>query len=230
MIGLILIAISWVLLRIEKKPLSVLGFNKPLQRFNELWIAILVVAIFAALRYLVLANHIGFSWVVNPDLTLDFSLKTLAFIVNSVLFEELLFRGYLLYKAIGFLGPYKGCFLSAIAFGVYHWFSYGIFGDAFSMVYVFLLTSTFGYMLAYAFHKSQSIFLPIGLHFGWNIVAILIFSDGPMGKQLLISDPISNPSVLDTYFAVFLNFSYQIAVPLFILWLMAYKVSRYKAH
>ncbi len=49
--------------------------------------------------------------------------------INSVLFEELLFRGYLLYKAIEWLGARKGCFLSAIAFGVYHWFSYGVIGN-----------------------------------------------------------------------------------------------------
>ncbi|WP_189603592.1 hypothetical protein [Salinimicrobium marinum] len=32
-----------------------------------------------------------------------------------------------------------------------------------------------------------SLYLPIGLHFGWNLVTITIFSQGPSGDQLLIS-------------------------------------------
>ena len=30
-------------------------------------------------------------------------------------------------------------------------------------------------------------YLPIGLHFGWNLVNTVVFSQGPLGQQLLIA-------------------------------------------
>ena len=41
-----------------------------------------------------------------------------------MLYEELLFRGYLLYQAMRLLGARRAVLLDAAAFGVYHWFSY----------------------------------------------------------------------------------------------------------
>ena len=41
-------------------------------------------------------------------------------------------------------------------------------------------------MFAYAYALTGSLYLPIGLHFGWNLMAVNIFSEGPLGEQLLI--------------------------------------------
>ncbi len=165
MIGLILISASWLLLRAEGKPLSVLGFNKPTQRGIECAMGLLIAALFASTQFLLTSHFADFEWVYNPDVNLSVAVESFRWNINSVLYEELLFRGYLLYKAIEFLGVRKACFLSSAAFGVYHWFSYGVFGSLVPMVYVFLMTGAFGLMLAYAFAKSNSIVLPVALHF-----------------------------------------------------------------
>ena len=41
-------------------------------------------------------------------------------------------------------------------------------------------------MFAVAFAKTKSLYLPVGLHFGWNFVNTVIFSQGPLGSQFLI--------------------------------------------
>jgi membrane protease YdiL (CAAX protease family) len=46
--------------------------------------------------------------------------------LKSALTEDLAFRGALLYILIKKIGVQKGFFLSAITFGIYHWFSYGM--------------------------------------------------------------------------------------------------------
>lgn len=91
---------------------------------------------------------------------------------------------YILISKIGINGA---CLVSAIAFGMYHWFSYEMFGrGVIPMTHVFLLTSAGGWMFAYTFAKTRSILAPLGLHFGWIVMSIVVFSAGPLGDSLFI--------------------------------------------
>jgi membrane protease YdiL (CAAX protease family) len=197
-IGPLLLALSWVLLRVERKPLSVLGFDRPRRRALEFGAGLLVAGGFVALQQLLGGLAAGHGWARNPAFGLASALESLRFNVNSVLFEELTFRGYLLYQAIRRLGPTRACVLSAAAFGVYHWFSYEVLGEPVTMAYVFLLTGAAGLMFARAFQRTGSLALPIGLHLGWNLVTILVFSNGPIGDQLLVPSPADRAGVQET--------------------------------
>lgn len=122
----------------------------------------------------------------NPDFTVITFVSSSFWMLKSVLGEELLFRGALLYIAIKKLGLKKGCILSSVCFGIYHWFSYGIVGDFSQMIYIFILTGIGGLLFAYSFALTKSIYLPVGLHLGWNLVNVVIFSGGPLGKQMFM--------------------------------------------
>lgn len=186
MIGVILLALTWLLLRFEGKSLSAIGFNQPVKRSKEFTWGILLAAAFVVVQFLLIAYFAGFEWRLNPDFNLRDVLLSAHWNVNSVLFEEFIFRGYLLYKIISMVGTRRGCWLSAAAFGIYHWFSYEVFGAAVQMIYVFVLTGMFGLMLAYAFAKTGSLLLPVALHLGWNLTTGMVFSNGPLGEQLLL--------------------------------------------
>ncbi|MUP45297.1 CPBP family intramembrane metalloprotease [Gramella sp. BOM4] len=125
-------------------------------------------------------------WEINP--LYDFSeMLTAAFwTLRSVLFEELVWRGILLYFLMKYLGARTGILISAISFGIFHWFSYEILGNYGQMLAVFLLTGIAGIMFGYAYKLTGSLYLPVSLHFGWNFVSIVIFSQGPLGDQLLL--------------------------------------------
>ena len=76
---------------------------------------------------------------------------------------------------------------SSVVFGVYHWFSYEVFGSRLVlMAYIFLVTGAGGWMFSYAFAKTKSLYAPTGLHLGWNLVSAVVFSSGPLGNQLLL--------------------------------------------
>jgi membrane protease YdiL (CAAX protease family) len=106
---------------------------------------------------------------------------------KAALFEELIFRGALHYLLIKKTGINRACIISAIAFGIYHWFSYQMFGRGMiPMIYVFLLTGAAGWMFAYAFARTRSIYAPLGLHFGWIVISIVVFSEGPLGNSLFV--------------------------------------------
>jgi len=229
MIGPILIIISWILLRVQRRPLSVLGFNKPSQRTAEFVCGLMVAGIFASIQFLLISYFSEFKWVKNPDFNGTTLLESLRWNVNSVLYEELVFRGYLLYKAIEFFGVRKACFLSASAFGVYHWFSYGVFGSVVPMAYVFLLTGSFGLMLAYSFARSKSVVLPIALHLGWNIVSISIFSNGPVGPQLLLPHP-AEPIAMSVPEQLITSLLVPAVLVVLVLWVVTKSVRRYSAN
>ncbi|NVJ61538.1 MAG: CPBP family intramembrane metalloprotease [Gammaproteobacteria bacterium] len=227
MIGIILIAISWGLLRIEKRPLSAIGFNKPQQRLIEFLTGLFLAGSFATLQFILIAYFSNFGWKLNSDFNVTTFVDSLRWNINSVLFEELIFRGYLLYKAIEMLGVRNGCLLSAIAFGVYHWFSYGIFGNVVQMIYVFLLTGSFGLALALSFAMSKSVILPIALHLGWNLVTILVFSNGPLGAQLLISS-LAEPEPLSGVEQFITSILMPVSFVLIVGWLVTKKVRYYQ--
>ena len=186
MIGPILLAVSWVLLRLEAKSLRVLGFNLPLRRLGELALGFFATGIAAAIQQVGYALATGETWQLNATFTWAAGVQQMRSLLNSVLYEELVFRGYLLYQAIRFLGEKRGVWLGAVAFGIYHWFSFGVLGNPVAMVYVFLMTGAFGAMGAFAFARTGSLAAPIGLHLGWNFVTYLVFSAGPAGAALLV--------------------------------------------
>jgi membrane protease YdiL (CAAX protease family) len=185
-IGPILLALSWVLLRLEGRGLSALGFNRPRHRVGEFLVGFVVLGIASGAQQAGLSLSADDPFVRNASFTVAGLLNGARFTVNSVLYEEFVFRGYLLYLAIRWLGPTRATLLSAGAFGVYHWFSYGVLGSLIPMLYVFLLTGTFGYMWARAFVATNSMLAPIGMHLGWNTVAGLVFSAGPLGPMFLV--------------------------------------------
>jgi uncharacterized protein len=187
MIGiLVALIVSWLLLYlIEKRSLLALGFLPVSTRLKQLGIGFLITATLCIavemLQLFLQASTLQRSE--NIDLTLLLSLFW--WDIKSVLTEELIFRGALLYILIQQIGAKKGAIISAATFGIYHWFSFEILGNLFPMLIVFLGTGLMGYAWALAFVKTKSIFLPLGMHLGWNLTFNSIFSNGPLGTGLL---------------------------------------------
>jgi len=190
MIGiLVLIAISWLLLYyIEKKNILALGFLPITKRIKQFLIGFFFTGILCILVQYLEAYLKSSVWVFNENITAKIILKSFWWDFKSVLTEELVFRGALLYILIQKIGSKKSILISAIAFGIYHWFSYGVLGNIMGMILVFIGTGLMGYAWAWAFSKTKSILLPFGLHLGWNFVYNTIFSKGPLGELLLISE------------------------------------------
>jgi hypothetical protein len=48
------------------------------------------------------------------------------------------------------------------------------------------MTAIAGLSWAFAFAKTKSLYLPIGLHFGWNFINTVVFSNGQRGQAILV--------------------------------------------
>jgi len=188
MIGIIVqLAISWGLIwLIEKKDLSVLGLWPNKRRLTDFAALFIVTAVFCSLGFVLKMYFGNQQWQLNPQLSLKLVSNGIWWNIKSVLFEELIFRGAMLYLLFNKIGATKGILLSAAGFGVYHWFSLGVFGNPMAMVMIFIITGTMGLLLAYGFTKSLSMYTPIGIHLGWNLTQILVFSQGPIGNGIFV--------------------------------------------
>ncbi len=179
--------ISGILLWLyDRSNLLILGFQPTKKRILDFNFGLFLSAILCALfGYLIIIINKP-TVTLNPHFTITTFLNSSFWMLKSVLIEELLFRGALLYIGIKKFGIKNACILSSIIFGIYHWFSYGILGDFSQMIYIFFLTGIGGLLFAFSFALTKSIYLPVGLHLGWNLISVVIFSGGPLGKQMLV--------------------------------------------
>jgi len=196
MAGIIVeLIVSWVLLwLIEKKHLGVLGLMPNKRRLFQFIILFLVAGICCASGFLIRMLY-GERWAINPDITFSQIPEAISWNIKSVLYEELIYRGAILYILLKRLGAGWGIALSSIAFGIYHWFSFEILGNIPAMIMIFLVTGAMGLVLAYAYRRTRSMYAAIGVHLGWNIVQTAVFSGGPIGKQLIIVVPTAHVQV-----------------------------------
>ncbi len=188
MIGIfIILFISWGLLYFfEKENLWVLGFKPFSKKLLQFISGFIITAMLCIIVQLLDAIIKSSEWVLNNNITIQNILQAGWSDLKSVVTELLIFCGALLYILIKRIGSKNGIFISAIAFGIYHWFSYSIIGNIVLMTTIFIGTGFSGYVWALAYSKTRSIMLPLGLHLGWNFTQNTIFSKGPLGDLILI--------------------------------------------
>lgn len=204
MAGIIVqLIISWLIIWFfEKKNLGVLGLLPTEKRGLDFLLFFAITSICCTLGFFMKMVIDNQHWRVNPALSFSMAAEGARWNIISVLFEELIFRGVLLYILIKRMGASKAIFISAAAFGGYHWFSFQVFGNPVQMVFVFFITGAMGLLLAYAYAKTLSLYLPIGIHFGWNLTQNFTFSDGPIGKGIFIQVS-PQPFRTDSYLVFF---------------------------
>jgi uncharacterized protein len=216
---LIVLVVSWLLLWFyNKKNLTALGLTPTKKRVIDLLVGLFVSAIICAVYFLSIIT------ISKSSLTLNNKFTTLAFfgslwwMLKSVLLEEFIFRGALLYIGIQKFGIRLACILSSVAFGIYHWFSYNVIGNPVQMILVFFITAIGGLMFAYAFALTKSMYLPVALHLGWNMATVVVFSQGPLGQQVFI---IGNEHKLNEGLSLVFFLFQALALPGFTYWYLS---------
>jgi uncharacterized protein len=225
---LIELIISWLLLWVFcKQDLLVLGIVPTKDRSFNLALGFLIAATCCTLFYLCFSVFVNYKWTINNKITGQDLLNSSWWTLKSVLYEEFIFRGAILYLLIKKFGTRAACITSAICFGIYHWFTSGVMGNPIQMIYVFLMTAVWGAMFALAFASTRSLYLPIGLHFGWNFISTVIFSQGPIGDKLLIG---SGNQKLGWALSVIVFLFQLIAVPVLVYCYLKWKLARKAVH
>jgi uncharacterized protein len=216
MVGILIqLLISWVLLRlIEKKNLGALGVGFSIQRLKYSGIGLLFPILYYSIVFIVL-SYVGKNpYRLNNNYTPTNFLGAIWYLFKSVAFETLIFEGALLYILIKHFGPKKAILISAVSFGIYHWFSWNLFGQPSAMIIAFLTTGIMGGLWAIAFDKTKSIYLPFALHFGTDFTFMILFSkEKNIGQQLFIQTYTTDPYSPGTLISIILLLFYFIGFP-----------------
>jgi membrane protease YdiL (CAAX protease family) len=180
-----LLAISWLLIWFfEKGNLSVLGLTPARDRLKYFFILFIVSALVSASAFalrMVIAKE---TYVVSPSLTARSVLLETWYQCRTVLTEELLCRGALLYILIKRIGSTKAVIITSILFAVLHWLNAGVWGNWPQMILVFTFTFAMGLLLAYSYARTFSLLIPFAIHFGWNLAQNYIFPDSATGNHI----------------------------------------------
>lgn len=220
MAGLIVeLIISCLLLKfILHENLLVLGLKINSKQLIPIIIALFIPVVFLVIHLVSISLWVKSPFHLNPHYTFAAFKNSASYVLISVIYEELIFRGALLYILIKKIGAQKAILVSAISFGIYHWFTMGVLGQAVPMLFVFTITAIMGYIFALSFSISKTIYFPFALHLGYNFTFMIIFSRSNIGEQLLIpmfkNDPIKTGAVFQTVTTVI----HYIVFPL-IVWL-----------
>lgn len=196
MIGLLIILIiSWGLLYlIERKHIDAIGIIPSRNRLLQFIIGLLFIQLIVLISIFVESQVLSIEWCYNQDFKLNDVLNAFIYHLRSALTEDLMYRGAILFILIQRLGYKWAILISALVFGVYHVFSYGMTNESvIPIIYVILVTGFTGYVWAYAFYKTRSIWLGLGFHLGYNLLMSFFFESQPFGQ--LIFEQVSRTEI-----------------------------------
>ncbi|WP_432929428.1 lysostaphin resistance A-like protein [Microbispora sp. CA-135349] len=118
----------------------------------------------------------------------------LGFMAAAAVTEELMFRGVLFRFVEQWAGTWIALVLTGLVFGLMH-----LANEHATLWGAIAIAIEAGGMLAAAYAATRTLWLPIGLHFGWNFAAAGIFSTEVSGNgatQGLLHSVTSGPALL----------------------------------
>lgn len=186
---------------ISKQPINSLGLKRYLA-VKDLLVGIIISALIMAFMYITLLGlgyiqFDGFSWWNDDSHTLanftSASIGTaLAIFFQFIIvawWEELAFRGIILQNIAKGLNIKWGILISTLGFGLIH------AGNPNATVLSTVLIIIITFQLVYAYLKSGQLWLPIGLHLGWNFFQASVFgfaSSGHMSPSMIAQTPVAS--------------------------------------
>ncbi|MFJ7201199.1 MULTISPECIES: lysostaphin resistance A-like protein [unclassified Streptomyces] len=122
------------------------------------------------------------------------ALGLLGFMAAAAVMEEVVYRGVLFRIVEEHIGTYIALALTGLVFGLSH-----LLNEHATLWGGIAIAIEAGFMLAAAYAATRSLWLPIGVHFGWNFAAAGIFSTevSGNGRDLgLLDATLSGPKLI----------------------------------
>jgi membrane protease YdiL (CAAX protease family) len=170
---------TWLARRfLDKKDFLSLGLTSPRMAVQDLSFGFVLSGVMAAAVFgaMVALGHID-----NVEITVSgaaaLSLLALPLFVTALVgfWEELVFRGYLLQNMAEGMGMKTAVVVSCILYGAVHAFNPG------AGVLSTLIIVLFGYLRIYGYLASGLLWLPMGMHIGWNFFQASVFGYAASG-------------------------------------------------
>lgn len=124
----------------------------------------------ATVAIMAVAGRLEFHWIGGGGMRVILSLLAIAYLLAvAAMAEEVAFRGYPFQRLVEGIGAAGGIILLSVLFGAVH------LGNPHASIWGFLNTIGIGAFLAIAYLRTRSLWMPWGLHFGWNFTLGVVF-------------------------------------------------------
>jgi membrane protease YdiL (CAAX protease family) len=182
---------------VDRRSFTSLGFQANGRVWRDLLAGFAIAGSMMGIIYLIerLAGWLsltGAAWQDTPalEIMLSLAIMLLVFIFTGWQ-EELHFRGYLLQNLSDGLNDGWGVFISSLVFGLAH------LGNPNSALMGALGVTLAGVFMAFAYWRTRQLWLPIGLHIGWNFFEgpLLGFPVSGIGTFQLLRNQIAGPTL-----------------------------------
>ncbi len=158
---------TWVCLRLENLPWGDVGLRIGARWARHLGLGFLLGCLVMLLGTLALWIAGGVHWAPRPGGGLRAMASGFGLYLLVALSEELTFRGYGFQRLLEGLGPWGAQLLGGLWFAWAHWSNPGMTHPV-QKAWATLNITLAAVFLGYAYLRTRSLALPIGLHLGWN--------------------------------------------------------------
>lgn len=110
-----------------------------------------------------LVGRVEFHWVGHGARVIFPILVVVYVTAVAAMAEEVAFRGYPFQRLVEGIGPAGGIVVLSVFFGAIH------LGNPHASIWGFLNTIEIGALLSVAYLRTRSLWMPWGIHFGWNL-------------------------------------------------------------
>ncbi len=176
-VGIYSIAYTWAFVRlVDRRPFSSVGIGLSSGWRFDFGKGVGLAAILLGIVFLIsLASGgigiIGFQRPAPPDQAMiPYLLTAIIALISVGIYEELMFRGYILQRLNEKTGPLVAIVLSSLIFALLHVTNPG--ANFLGLVNTWFI----GVLLCSLYFRSRSLWLPIGFHFGWNFLLGFAYS------------------------------------------------------
>jgi membrane protease YdiL (CAAX protease family) len=143
-----------------------------------------------------------FGNLMHADNIMEMILVVVTISVVPALCEEVLFRGYIQRSFELKFKPYIAAIITAVFFSAYHFNPYGI-----------IPLAILGFYFGFAAYSSQSLVIPIILHFLNNFFAVMLYFI--IGDEELITTDVVDPASLNSNYLYFFSMLFLFIVLIF---------------
>ena len=140
-----------------------LEFNRTALRESLAGTALGAGMVVVSVAALAVVGRVEFHWVGSGPRVVFLILAVSYITAVAAMAEEVAFRGYPFQRLIEGIGPAGGIVVLSVFFGAIH------LGNPHVSLWGFLNTIEIGALLAVAYLRTRSLWMPWGIHFGWNL-------------------------------------------------------------
>lgn len=170
-VAIVLVLYYLFMMKWNRIPLSKLNIFPSGHRLTLLGCGILIGSVLLMAVFFIIKSLGAISISALENLNITHSVFILfVTMLFAAIWEEVAFRGCILQMLSESVGIHPSCIVVASCFGLLHCFS------PLSSPQIVISTFMSGILLGYAYFYTGNLYLPIGIHFGWNFLNNLLFS------------------------------------------------------